>query len=329
MLRLPTRLTISDETVALADSIVAGEHMLETLEGIMECKDLAELTVNMTPVNASLGGILSYIVGSSNVHLRLQFSLLCGVRRIWKEYVLDGSQSIPYRLLEISGFAGFILHPSALQKVLPLPRGGVYDFLMRVQADDSRRSASWFQYIIAMRDHLPMDGIDDICKVILDHPHVLVAECIVKACMETRMPVDVFSGDMVRRTLLQCMIPSRRRLRCGSRTESSRSVVLARWISSWMDESAHAAVLIRDLIFNEILMRVDLENMNFELLGAMVSKTQDRLPFIPLREEDLTRIPNKVRETSKTWCDVVERIQRLPPTEERVLHPVWAVRRHY
>ena len=321
MLRLPTRLTISDETVALADMIVAGEHTLETLEGIMECKDLAELTVNMTPVNASLGGILSYIVGSSNVHLRLQFSLLCGVRRIWKEYVVDGSQSIPYRLLEISGFAGFILDPSALQKVLPLPRGGVYDFLMRVQGDDSRRSLTWFQYIIAMRDHLPMDGTDDICRVILDHPHVLVAECIVKACMASGMPVDVFSSGMARRALLQCMMPSRRRLRCGSRTESS--------ISSWMDESAHAAVLIRDLIFNEILMRVDLENMNFELLGAMVSKTQDRLPFIPLREEDLTRIPKKVRETSKTWCDVVERIQRLPPTEERVLHPVWAVRRHY
>jgi hypothetical protein len=147
--------------------------------------------------------------------------------------------------------------------------------------------------------------------------------------MDTKMPVDVFSGDITRRALLKCTTPSRRRLRCGTRAESSRSAILATWILSWMDESAHAAVLIRDLIFNEILLRSDVENLDFELIGGIVSKLQSRLPYLPLGEEDLSRVPVKVREASKTWTDIVERIRRLPPSEERVEHPVWAVRRHY
>ena len=125
------------------------------------------------------------------------------------------------------------------------------------------------------------------------------------------------------------MTPSRRRLRCGSRAESSRSAILAAWISSWVEKCAHAAVLVRDVIFNEILLRSDAENMDFELIGEIVSKTQSRLPYIPLDDEDLARVPVKVRETSKTWTEIVERIRRLPPSEERVEHPIWAVRRHY
>lgn len=329
MLRMTSRLTISDETIALADSIDAGGHILQTLEGLMDCRDLASLTVNMTPSNASLGGILYHIAGISNVNLGLQLSFLCGVRRVWRQHVIDGSQPIPFRLLEIAGFGGFILEPSALEKVMPIPRGDVYEFLMRVQGDGSRRGGIWFQYVICLRNHLPSSGIDDICRSVLDHPHATVAECIIKACMDTNMPVDVFSGDITRRALLKCTTPSRRRLRCGTRAESSRSAILATWISSWMDESAHVAVLVRDVIFNEILLRSDVENLDFELIGGIVSKTQSRLPYIPLREDDLTRIPVRVRESSKTWADIVERIRRLPPSEERVDHPVWAVRRHY
>lgn len=96
-----------------------------------------------------------------------------------------------------------------------------------------------------------------------------------------------------------------------------------------MDNSAHVAVLFRDVIFNEILTGSSVENIDFELLGGIVSKTQDRLPYIPLQEEDLSRIPKRVRETSKTWRNIVDRIRRLPPSAERVEHPVWAVRRHY
>ena len=329
MLRLQSRLTISDETIALADSISAGDHTLQTLEELMDSKDLASHTVNMTPSNTSLGSIVYNIIGAANVNLRLQLCFLCGVRRVWKQHVIDGSQPIPYSLLEIAGFGGFIFEPSALHALMPIPRGDVYDFLMRVQGDDSRRGGTWFQYIISLRNHLPMSGIDDICRSVLDHPHVAVAECIIKACMDTNMPVDVFSGDMTRRALIKCTTPSRRRLRCGSRAETSRSTILAKWISSWMDESAHAAVLIRDVIFNEILMRSDKENLDFELIGGIVSKTQTRLPYIPLDEDALSRIPVRVMESSKTWADIVERIRRLPPSEERVEHPTWAVRRHY
>lgn len=327
---MPSRITISDETVALADSIDAGDHKLQTLEGLMECRDLASLTVNMTPSNASLGGILHHVTGISNVSLAFQLSFLCGVRRVWKQHVIDGSQPIPSRLLEIAGFAGFILEASALDKVMPIPRGDVYEFLMRVTGDDSRRGGTWFQYVICLRNHIPPSGIDDICRSVLDHPHATVAECIVKACMDTNMPVDVCSGNIVRRALLRCTTaPTRRRLRCGTRAESSRSAILATWISSWVDESAHVAVLIRDVIFNEILLRSDVENLDLELIGGIVSKTQSRLPYIPLCEDDLTRIPVRARESSKTWTDIVERIRRLPPPEERVDHPVWAVRRHY
>tara|TARA_X000000368_G_scaffold353004_1_gene293997 strand:+ start:619 stop:1581 length:963 start_codon:yes stop_codon:yes gene_type:complete len=319
---------INGETIALADSIDAGDHTLETLEALMECKDLASLTVGMTPSNVSLGNILTHVTGESNMDMRLQLLFLCGVRRIWKQHVVDGSREIPYRLLEIAGFGGFVLEPSALEKVMPLPRGNVYDFLMRVRGADSQQGELWFQYIISMREYMPSSAIHDIGRAILDHPDVLVTECIVKACIDTNMPVEVFSGGMVRRVLLKCTIPSRRRLRCGSRTESSRSAVLATWISSWMD-SAHVAVLIRDIIFNEILMHSDVENMDFELLGGIVSKMQSRLPYIPMCEEDISRIPVKVREWSKTWCGIVECIRRRPPSEERVDHPVWAVRRHY
>ena len=328
MLHMPSRLTISEETVALADSIGAGDHTLQTLEELMESKDLATLTVDMTPSNASLGGVLHRVVGA-NVSMRLQLWLLCGVRRIWGQHVLDGSQPIPYRLLEIAGFGGFVLEPSALHRVMPLPRGDVYEFLMRVQGDDSLRGGAWFQYVVALRDHLPPSGVDDICRSVLDHPHVTVAECIIKACMDTNMPIGVFSGDLTRRALLKCTIPSRRRLRCGTRAETSRSAILVTWILMWVDESAHVAVLFRDVIFNEILLRSDLENLDFELIGEIVSRTQSRLPYIPLDENDLARVPSKVRESSKTWTDVVERIRRLPPSEERVDHPVWAVRRHY
>lgn len=332
MLRLPSRLVISDETVALADSIDAGDHTFETLEALMDCKDLASLTVGMTPSNVSLANILScLVIGGSNTNLKLQLSFLCGVRRIWKQHVIDGSQEIPSRLLEIAGFGGFVFEPSALVKVMPLPRGDVYSFLMRVQSADSRQAewgVSWFQYIISQREHMPPSAIHDICRAILDHSDVMVTECIVKACIDTHMPIDLFSGGMARRVLLKCMIPSRRRLRCGSRAESSRSAVLATWISSWM-EKAHVAVLIRDIIFNDILMHSDVENIDFELVGGIVSQTQSRLPFIPMHEDDISRVPVKVRESSKTWCDIVERIRRLPPSEERVDHPVWVVRRHH
>lgn len=330
MMRFASRVTIGAETIALADSIESGDHTLQTLEELMDCRDLASLTVNMTPSNASLSGMLSHFVGDANVHLRLQLALLCGVRRVWRQHVIDGSQPIPHRLLEIAGFGGFILEASALHEVMPIPRGDVYEFLKRVEGDVSRLiSGSWFQYVITLRNHLPLSGIDDICRSVLDHPHVTVAECIVKACMDTKMPVDVFSGDIARRALLKCTTPSRRRLRCGSRAETARSTILAKWISSWVGESAHAAFLIRDLIFNEILLRSDVENLDFELIGGIVSRTQTRLPYIPLGEDDLTRIPVKVRESSNTWIDIVGRIRRLPPSEERVEHPVWAVRRHY
>lgn len=326
------RVTIDDETVALADSIEAADHTLQTLEQLMDSKDLASLTVSMTPSNASLAGILSHFVAASNVNLQLQLALLCGVRRVWKQHVIDGSQPIPYCLLEIAGFGGFILEPSSLQKVMPIPRGDVYEFLMRIENVASRHkvlSGTWFQYVITLRNHLPPSGIDDICRSVLDHPRVTVSESIIKACMDTNMPVDVFSGDMTRRALIKCTTPSRRRLRCGSRTETSRSTILATWISSWVDGSAHAAVLIRDVIFNEILLRSDAENLDFELIGGIVSKTQSRLPYIPIGEDDLSRIPVTVRESSKTWAGIVERIRRLPPSEERVEHPIWAVRRHY
>jgi len=329
MLHLPSRVVISDETVALADSIDAGDNTLETLEDLLECKDLASLTVNMTPTDASLAQMLTHIIGTSNVNLMLQLSFLCGVRRIWRQCVINGSQSISYRLLEFAGFAGFIFEPYSLQKVMPLPHGGVYGFLMRVQGVDSRRGGTWFQYIIRLRDESPSYGIDDICMAILDHPHVLVSECIVNGCIETGMPIDVFSGGMVRRVIKQCMIPSRRRLRCGSRTESSRSAVLATWISSWM-EQAHSAILTRDIIFNEILMHSDVDNINFEIVGRIVSETLLRLPFIPLREEELARVPDFVRQSSSnTWSDIMERVRRLPPSDERVDHPVWAVRRYF
>ena len=335
MVHVTSHFTISDETVALADSIEAGDDTLQTLQKLMDCDDLASLTVGMTPSNASLSGILSHVVLSgvdSNVNLRLQLALLCGVRRVWRQHVIDGSQPIPYRLVEIAGFGGFLLEASSLQKVMPIPRGDVYEFLMRVEGDASRDTllnGTWFQYVITLRNYLPPSGIDDICRSVLDHPRVTVSESIVKACMDTNMPVDVFSGDTARRTLFQCMTPSRRRLRCGSRAESSRSAILAAWISSWVEKCAHAAVLVRDVIFNEILLRSDAENMDFELIGEIVSKTQSRLPYIPLDDEDLARVPVKVRETSKTWTEIVERIRRLPPSEERVEHPIWAVRRHY
>lgn len=328
MLRIPSRIVMNDETIALADSIDAGDHTLETLEVLMGCKDLALLTVSMTPSNVSLGTILSHIIGESNIDLRLQLSFLCGVRRIWKQYVIDGSREIPCRLLEIAGFGGVVFEPSALEKVMPLPQGNVYDFLMRVRGADSQRSGMWFQYIISMREHMPPSAIHDICRAILDHPDALVTECIVKACIDTNMPVDVFSGGMARRVLLKCMTPSRRRLRCGSRVESSRAAVLATWISHWMG-SAHVAVLIRDIIFNDILVHSDVENMDFELLGGIVSKMQSRIPYIPMREEEISQIPVNVRESSRTWCDIVERIRRRPSSEERVDHPVWTVRRHY
>lgn len=327
MLRIPSRVVINDETVALADSIDSGDHTLETLEALMDCRDLASLTVNMTLSNVSLGTILSHIIGESNMKLKLQLSFLCGVRRIWRQHVIDGSQDIPYRLLEIAGFGGFVFETSALEKVMPLPRGDVYGFLMRVKGIGSQQGGIWFQYILSIREHIPL-SIHAICRAILDHPDALVTECIVKACIDTNMPVNVFSGGMARRVLLKCTTPSRRRLRCGSRAESSRAAVLATWISSWM-ESAYVAVLIRDIIFNEILMHSDVENMDFELLGGIVSKMQSRIPYIPLCEEDLSRIPVKVRESSRTWCDIVERIRRRPPVEERVDHPVWTVRRHY
>lgn len=328
MLRLPSRITISDDIIALADSINAGDHTLETLEDLMECNDLASFTVNMTPSNVSLGQILGHVVGRPNVILSLQLSLLCGVRRVWKQHVIDGSRMIPYRLLELAGFGGFILEPHALKHVMPLPRDDVYEFLMRVQVDESQRGGTWFQYVVSMRDHLPPSGIDDICRAILDHPHVAVASCIVKGCIDTNMPVDSFSGGMVRRVLLQCTTPSRRRLRCGSRVEASRSAVLATWMSSLM-ESAHVAILARDIIVNEILMHDELENIDFELLAGIVSATQLRLPYIPLCEDDISRVPLKARHSSKVWCDIVERIQRRPSFEECVDHPVWAVRRHY
>jgi hypothetical protein len=329
MLHMPSHLAISEETVALADSIDAGDHTLQTLQELMGCKDLAYLTVNMSPSNVSLGGMLYLIAGGDNMNMRLQLSFLCGVRRVWKQHVIDGSQPIPFRLLEIAGFGGFILEPSTLHKLMPIPRGDVYEFLMRVRGDEIRHNGTWFQYVVSLRNHLPPSVTDDICRSVLDHPHVTVSECIIKACMDTNMPVDVFSGNMTRRALLKCTTASRRRLRCGSRAESSRSVILATWISSWMDESAHVAVVLRDVIFNEILLHSDAENLDFELIGGIVSKTQSRLPYIPLREDDLARVPAKVLESSKTWTDIVERFHRLPPSEERVCHPVWAVRRHY
>jgi hypothetical protein len=332
MMSVASRMTISDEMVALADSIEGGDNTLQTLEELMECRDLASLTVDMTPSNISLSSILFHVVGDSDVKLRLQLALLCGVRRVWRQHVIDGSQQIPYRLLEIAGFGGFILEPSSLQKVMPIPRGDVYEFLMRVEGDTSRNTlltGKWFQYVVTLRNHLPLSGIDDICRSVLDHPRVTVSESIVTACMDANMPVDVFSGDTTRRALLKCTTSSRRRLRCGSRAETSRSAIIATWISSWVNESAHAAVLVRDVIFNEILLRTDAETLNFELIGGIVSKTQTRLPYIPLDEEDLSRVPVKVRESSKTWTVVVERIRRLPPSEERVAHPIWAVRRHY
>ena len=320
-------MTFSDEMIALADSIIAGDDSLQTLEDLMDCKDLASLTVAMTPSNASLGNMLAHIVDGSMVPLQLWF--LCGVRRVWKQHVIDDSKPISYGLLQIAGFGGYVLEPFALKRVMPIPREDVYEFLMRVDGIGMQRDSKWFQYIVCLQMQLPLGGVNDIYRAVLDHPHVTVVECIIKACMETKISVDIFSGDLLRRVLLRVTTPSRRRLRCGTRVEFYRSAILAVWISSWVDESAYAAVLLRDVIFNEILVGSDKENLDFELIGKVVSKTQSRLPYIPLSEDDLSRVPIQIQKSSRTWKGIVECVRRLPPANERVEHPVWAVRRHY
>tara|TARA_B110001452_G_scaffold4181_1_gene3826 strand:- start:7597 stop:8583 length:987 start_codon:yes stop_codon:yes gene_type:complete len=328
MLRLSSRLALSDDTIALADSITSGGHALETLGQLMESKELATLIMDMSPANISLGNIMYHLDAASNVSLQLELSFLCGVRRVWKQCVIDGSQIIPYRMMEIAGFAGVIMEPSALQRVMPLPEGGVYDFLMRIRSDNPRRSGAWFQYILCIRESLPPTGINDICRAILEHPDVTVSVGIIQGCIDTSMPIDVYSGDVIRRTLFQCTIPPRRRLRCGTRVESSRSVSLAKLIRSWIAGNAYVAILVRDLVVHDILTH-PVENTDFELLGDILLETQIRIPFVPLSEEDIAALPFKVQDSSKTWSEIMGRIRRLPSITERVEHPIWKVRRHF
>tara|TARA_B110001452_G_C14951269_1_gene332680 strand:+ start:266 stop:571 length:306 start_codon:yes stop_codon:yes gene_type:complete len=100
-------------------------------------------------------------------------------------------------------------------------------------------------------------------------------------------------------------------------------------ICSWITENAYVAVLLRDLIFNDILPEMDMECVNFDLLGDIVLQTQIRLPFLPIFEDDIAFIPQSVRDACTSWASILERIHRLPSIETRIKHPTWAVRRHF
>jgi hypothetical protein len=335
MLRLSSRVSITDAMVVLADSIQFGEDTQETLGALMS-KELAQYAVEMTAATLSVKRLISCLVSSGGdtgeVGLALALVFLCAIARIWKQHVLESSKKITFEMLQLAGFAAFVFTPSALARVLPLPSGGIYEFLLRVEAGPkttTNEHRSWFQYIFTCHGSKSETISDDVLKAILTHPSTIIAEFLVKICTDTKMPIDVYSGDVVKRLLKCCLMCSRRRRRSASAVDCPRARAITTMVCSWIHINTFVAFLTRDFISNDVLVRANGDTINFEQLGTLVLAVQRRLPYIPFSEDTLCNVPEEIRSTSTNWTSIFDAIRRLPPAEDRVDHPVWEVRRHY
>ena len=108
MLRLSSRVSITDAMVVLADSIQFGEDTQETLGALMS-KELAQYAVEMTAATLSVKRLISCLVSSGGdtgeVGLALALVFLCAIARIWKQHVLESSKKITFEMLQLAGFA--------------------------------------------------------------------------------------------------------------------------------------------------------------------------------------------------------------------------------
>ena len=333
MIRLASRIDVSDETMELARSVERGDHTRETLEQLMDSQRIAQYTADMTASTLSLGRIVSMLVGRDDMRLAVQLIFLCGVKRVWEQRVLrDTTSKIPYEIMEVAGFAGFLFSPDALPRILPLPEGGVRHLLMRIDGSDARyEQGSWFQYIVTQRSSLPERAIDDVFQVLFDHPHDNVVEYLVTICLETHMPLDVEHGDAVLKLLHACVTPSRsqRRRRSGVVVATRRDTALARFLEGLVTENAHAATIVHDVLVHQFLPRRDLDGMCMDTLASLVRVVQRRLPYAPLTEDMLANVSEEVRRDVPAWSGVLDAVRRAPPLDECVDHPQWRVRRHF
>lgn len=332
---ITTPVDISEETFELARSIQEGPSPRETLAKVMENnRNLADFALDMTASTLTLQGILERAVdggerddGMDALDLALKLTFICGVARVWKECVLDApSAPLGYDLMDVAGFAGIILSKRSLSRVLPFPDGGAYKFVMRVGESDVRFGRGvWFYYVVAQR---PCGK--DVCGLLLDHAHSGVVESIVEAFTKRKLCLEVDRGDAVCRLVRACVQHGRRRRRCGTYVHSRRETALAKLACHLVDDNAHAACIVRDLILHETLSRVDVDLVNTATLGLLMRAVQNRLPFLTWPRECLSRVPEEARRESEAWATVFEAAERaLPPPEERVAHPEWAVRRRY
>jgi len=336
IIRLASRIDLADETVDLADSILgAGDHARETLGDLVNSYDLACFTLDMTVHDLKLERLLSAFAAlqdtaDSDLRLAIKLVILCGVRRVWNEHVIfRTTQRIPYSLIEVAAFAGALLAPRALARALPIPPGGLYAFLMRVDGADGRfGQGSWFHYVLAQQEVLSDDAVDDVCRAALDHPSDRVAAYLVRMCIETSMPVDVWTGDCVRRLVTASTTRSRRRRRCGAYATLQRTDSFVALVRHWVSVNAYVAVVVRDLLLHDVL-RLDGDLVDLDAVGDLILEVQRRLPYLPFTEEVLSVVPPSTRCTSAAWTTIFDNIRRAPPLEERVSHPVWTVRRHF
>lgn len=332
---LASRIDVSDEIMKLARSVEQDEHRLERLEHLMESHRIARYTVDMTASTLSLGRILSMLVGRGDgMRLTAQLIFLCGVKRVWEQHVLkDTTRTIPYEIMEVAGFAGFLFTPDALQRILPLPDGSVYHFLMRIDGSDTRYdNGKWFQYILTQRATLPASACDDVFQVLLDHPHNNVVDYLVTVCHETQMPLGVEHGDVVLKLLHACVAPlrsQRRRRRSGVMVATRRETALTRLLEGIITESTHAATIVHDVLVHQLLSRRDLDGMCMDTMATLVRAVQLRLPYVPLTEDMLVNVSEDVRRDVPAWSSVLSAIRRTPPLDECVDHPQWRVRRYF
>lgn len=336
MIRLASRIDVSEETMELAHSVEQGEHTRETLEQLMDSQRIAQYTVDMTASTLSLRGIVSMLVGRDDMRLTVQLIFLCGVKRVWEQRVLnDTTSKIPYGIMEIAGFAGFLFSSDALLRILPLPEGGVRHLLMRIDGADARyEQGGWFQYILTHQESRPERVIEDVLQVLFDHPHDNVVEYLVTVCVQTHMPLVVEHGDAVLKLLHACVAPAhsqrrRRRRRSGVVVATRREAALARLLEAVVTESAHAATILHDVLVHQLLPRRDLDGMCMDTLASLVCAVQRRLPYAPLTEDMLVNVSEEVRRDVPAWSSVLDAVRRAPPLAECVDHPQWRVRRHF
>lgn len=317
------RVDITDETVTLADSIQTGGAMEETLAKLMDNEASARFVVSMSRSTLSMGNILAHtFIPGAALGMNVQLVFLCGIRKVWKQCILDTSDVIPRALMDVAEFASFMFNSRSLNIVLPLPHDGVYGFLMRIRYVACHNAVT---YALAHQDQ---GASDVICRVVLDHPSELVAQSIVDACMTMKVNVDVHTGDTVRRFFDVCITERRRRCRGGTHTTTPRATALCTWLCSLMEKDPFVAILVHDLIINDVLTRPSLSGVNLVTLGDVSLSVTRRTPYIPFHTDSFAKIPEEVRHTG-AWVTIFDTINRIPPEDQCVNHSTWKVRRHY